>query len=300
MVTVTGLTYHGKEAVGFYSDAILADGFKGTLTQIANAKGGHQFAKLSLDDLLQPFTCSWNATATATLNTKKFVPAKFSINGEMCADDLWSSYLSAQTNGTTDVMPAEFEAYIMDLAAKEISKGLDNLIINGSIAGGDNMDGLLVQFAADAAVIDVTGAFITEANVMAELAKVHAAIPLAILDKATIFVPKSVEVALRKAFASANPALCALNIDAPLNYLGVPIEVIKWLPAGADATPDVSTKMFACDRANLVILTEIANEVTDIQLIDMSKTNGTPNVRLTGAFTYGVSYFNGAEIVYYA
>ena len=291
MVTISGLTYQGKEAQGFYSSAILQDGFKSTLTSIPNVIAGQQFSKLDLAGLLSPFSCSFTATMTSTLATKRANPAHFSINGEMCANEFWTSYLSEQLKDTKDVMPAEFESYIMNLAATNISSGLDNLVINGSIAGGDNMDGLLVQFVADSAVIDVTATTITSGNVVAELAKVYDAIPLSILDETTIFVSNAIAVAYKRALLASNPALFAVNgSDLALSYLGTPIEVIKRLPAN---------RMFACNRENLVTLTALANEITDVTMIDMFKTTGDPKVRLTGAFTYGVTYFNGAEIVYY-
>lgn len=290
MVTVSGLTYNGKDAKGFYSSAILSDGFKSTVTTIPNVVSGQQLAKLDLSGVLSPFSCSFSATMAATLATKKVTPAHFKINGEVCANELWSSYLANELKSTTDVMPKEFENYIMDLTAENIGAGLDNLVINGSISGGDNMDGLLVQFVADATVIDVVGTTVTSANVVAELEKVYNAIPLAILDQTTIFVSPSIATAYKRALTASNPAMMAVNSnEIALSYLGTPIEVIKRLPAN---------DMFACDRANIVAFTALDSEVEDVKLISMEHV-GEPKVRIVGAFTYGITYYIGAEIVYY-
>lgn len=283
--------YVNKEATGWYSKAVLSDNLKGEVTMIPNVTNGQNLAQLNVGNVLQPWSCSFSASGSANLTEKSAVVKAMKINLEECKDVLWTSYLANQLKTMGDTYTPELEQFLFAELQRKVSTQLDGFVINGSVAGGDPFDGWLVQFLADGTVIDVVATTITAANVIAEIGKVYDAIPLAILDEVTLFVSPAIATAYQRALVAFNPALMAYNgSDITLKYLNVPMQVDKHLPAN---------RMFACRKDNLITMTQMESDIDKIELIDLEKTTGDAKVRFVGAFKYGVSFFEGSEIVYY-
>jgi hypothetical protein len=289
--------YVNKEAEGWYSKAILMDGFKSSLTQIPNVIVGQNLARLDVGNVLQPWTCTFSSSGSANLSEKPATVKAIKINLEECKDVLWTSYLANQLRSTSEAYPADFEAYLMDRIADSISSKLDDLVINGATGSGDPFDGFLTQFLADGTVIDVPAPIaITPANVFAEMGRLYDLIPLAVRMKGDvkIYISPAVAASFYRALSATYPAAQGMSVNQvetqKLMYLDVEVVVIKHLPAA---------RMFATNPSNLITLTTLAAEINQINVLDMAQSTGDNKIRITGEFKYGVNYYLGEEIVLY-
>jgi hypothetical protein len=147
-------------------------------------------------------------------------------------------------------------------------------------------------------VIDVTGTTLTASNIQAELQKVYSAIPAEMILKATdgsgeagIYVSMAAYNFYRQLVYASSPIAFVNSANVPvLNFLGIDLWPTPGLPANA---------MVFAAKTNLWVGTDLREDMEDIKLIDMRQTTGDDKVRIRGAFTIGVNFGVGAEIVYY-
>ena len=59
-------------------------------------------------------------------------------------------------------------------------------------------------------------------------------------------------------------------------------------------------KMVAARKSNLFFATDLASDMAEVKVIDMTENDGSDNVRLVMKWNAGVGYANGSDIVYYA
>ena len=59
-------------------------------------------------------------------------------------------------------------------------------------------------------------------------------------------------------------------------------------------------KMIAARKSNLFFATDLASDMAEVKVIDMTENDGSDNVRLVMKWNAGVGYATGSDIVYYA
>ena len=163
-------------------------------------------------------------------------------------------------------------------------------IWNGANANAGEFDGLVALAAADADVIDVTGAAINASNVIAELGAVVDAIP------ATIYGSQDLSIYISQAdarsYVRAQAALGYKDLyhvgQTAMDFEGVKLFVANGLSSG---------QMVAAEKANLMFGTGLANDMNEVKLIDLADIDGSQNVRVVMRFSAGVNYAIGSEIV---
>lgn len=296
-------TYTGKDALDFYSLALLGFRTGANLTLVPNVKSKIKLAKFDLGNLIQSDDCVFSGTGEGTLAQTAFEVCDFKINLEYCTSTFEQNFLNESMrpgSNTGEVMPEVFQSYVVSEVFKKAANDLEGLAWKGVGTGATYpvalCEGLEAKLLADSTVIDVTATTVTSANVLAELAKVYAAIPDAVLAQGdvVIYAPTNVVKAyeLAQASAGAGQGFNYAGVQT-LNYLGLPI---VWAPGMT------SNKMVAASKKNMLFLTDLQSDFTDenaIRIIPQIDKSGASTVRIVGRFKFGVGFMYGAEVVYY-
>jgi hypothetical protein len=289
--------FTGRDAEGFYANALLTGSSKSLFTLIPNVKSKIKLANLNIGNVLQPFSCSFNNTGEGTLSQKSFEVAPIAIQLSYCASTFETNYLSQLlrpgSNGA-EVMPPSVEAFLMNEVSNKVSADLEQIVFKGNTATASYplslADGLEKQFLSDGTVIDVTAATLSATNIIAQIGLVYNAIPAQILDEAVIMVPSTAYRFYRQALAAASAEAYFMQDHSELRYLGIQVIEAKGMS---------NNRMVAARLSNLLLLTDLVSDFDDVKILPMANTTGEKTVRMIASFKFGVGYVYGSEIVYY-
>jgi hypothetical protein len=295
MATTTSITttYAGEKAAGFISAALLSAPTldKGGITVKPNVKYKQVMQKLAVGDVIADASCDFSATSSVTLTERYLQPEDFQVNLELCKKDFESDWLSIEQGFSSfDELPRSFAEYLIGHVAAKVAAKMEVNIWNGANANAGEFDGLVALAAADADVIDVTGAAIDASNVIAQLGAVVDAIP------ATIYGSQDLSIYISQAdarsYVRAQAALGYKDLyhvgQTAMDFEGVKLFVANGLSSG---------QMVAAEKANLMFGTGLANDMNEVKLIDLADIDGSQNVRVVMRFSAGVNYAIGSEIV---
>jgi hypothetical protein len=289
--------YTGKDLEGFYSKALLTGNTKSVVKFYPNVKSKVKIARLDVSGIIQADSCEFNAFGDTALSQKTLEVCPLKVNLEYCVTTFEANYLSEQLragSNTGQVMPESTEAYLLDQVSKNISADLEQLIWQGDSAGSpaDLCDGWLVQFEADAEIIDVGAAVLSAANIIAQIGLVYDAIPATVVNSTdlVIFVSTAAIKFYRQALATGGNFAAFNAGDLNPTYLGIPLMVAEGLP---------TNEMVAAEKGNLWFGSDLMSDFDDVVVIPQYKITGAPTVRLAVRFKFGTSYGVGTEIVYY-
>lgn len=293
-------TFYGKDAEGFYANALLTGSSKSLFTLIPNVKSKIKLAQLNIGSILQAADCTFSNTGEGTLAQKTFEVEPIKINLSYCKRTFETNYLSQLLrpgSNNPEVMPPSVEAFLLNEVSNKVSADLEQLVWKGNISGTTASyplplaDGLEKQFLADAAVVDIAAtASVTVSNVIGEISKVYNAILPQLLDEAVIMVPSTIYRLYRQALAAASSEAYFMQDHSELRFLGVQVIEAKGMS---------NNKMVAAKLANLLLLTDLMSDFEAVQILPQSNVTGEPTVRMTAEFKFAVGYVYGSEIVYY-
>lgn len=295
MATTTSITttYAGEKAAGFISAALLSAPTldKGYVTVKPNVKYKSVMQKLAIGDVIADASCDFTATSTVTLTERYLQPEDFQVNLELCKKDFESDWLSIEQGFSSfDELPSSFANYMIGHVAAKVAAKMEQNIWVGVNANAGEMDGFVTLALADADVVDVTGAAITSANVIAELAKVVDAIPQTIYGNSGLAI--YISQADARSYIRAQAALGYKDLyhvgQTELDFEGVKLLVCNGLSSGS---------MIAAEKENLFFGTGLMNDMNEVKLIDLADIDGSQNVRVVMRFSAGVNYAIGSEIV---
>jgi hypothetical protein len=289
--------FYGKDAEGFYANALLTGSSKSLFTLIPNVKSKIKLAQLNIGNILQAADCTFSNTGEGTLAQKTFEVEPIKINLSYCKRTFETNYLSQLLrpgSNNAEVMPPSVEAFLLNEVSNKVSADLEQLVWKGNTATASYplslVDGLEKQLLADGAVIDVAGATLSSTNIIAELSKVYNAILPQILDEAVIMVPSSAYRFYRQALANASSEAYFMQDHSELRFLGVQVIEAKGMS---------DNRMVAARVSNLLLLTDLMSDFEAVQILPQSNVTGEPTVRMTAEFKFAVGYVYGSEIVYY-
>lgn len=296
---VDNTTYTGKDALNFYSKALLEGDTKSMISLVPDVKSKVKLPRLDLAGILQTSDCTFTPGGTATLSQKTLEVCPIKINLEFCTRDFEVNFLSEQLRpgSLASQMPESLTSYVLDQIAKQIDSDLERLLWQGDIAASpaDICNGLLKGMAADASVVKVVGTTLSAANIIAEIGKVYTAINNTIINRGNvvIFVSPTAAKFYKQALAALNNSLLGSynNGDFKLSYIDVPVIVAPGMP---------TNKMVAAEPKNLWYGTDLVSDIEDILVIPQRDKTGAPTVRVVAEFKFGVNYGISEEIVLYA
>lgn len=299
MATTTSITttYAGESASKYIAAALLSASTieKGLVEVKPNIKYKEVIKKLATGDLLADGTCDFSATSTVTLTERILTPKELQVNLQLCKADFRSDWDAISMGYSAfDSLPPSFADFLIAHVAAKVAEKNEQNIWAGVSSNSGEFDGFLTLAAADADVVDVTGAVggIDNSNVIAELGKVRDAIPNSIYSKEDLSIKVAPNVA--KAYIAAQAALGYANLyhdgKSNLNFEGIALEVCDGMTA---------SYMVASQKSNLYFGTGLLSDHNEVKVIDMADLDGSQNVRIVMRLTAGVQYGIGSEIVLY-
>lgn len=295
--TVTSTShYAGKEAgkiIGkaFKEAATLQSGF---VTLVPNINYKLNLRKIELTGGRRAYTCGFVPSGAIVLSEKVLEPKKFKDDFEVCKEDFrnqWDDGGLGESAWNEGDMKVIMDAIIAEKLAKE-AEALDADIWTGDGGETSEFDGFLTLFEADANIITVDGTAITEDNVLAEIKKVKAAIPIALRKK-------PVRIGVSPDIANAyNDLLLTKGI---LNGLGgdanATIKLGKYTLEELPGLPE--NTMVAAIPENLLFGTGLQSDHNEIKIVDSDAVNLDGKFKGTMVYNAGVEYYNPEEIVWY-
>ena len=295
MATTTSITttYAGEKAAGFISAALLSAPTldKGGITVKPNVKYKQVMQKLAVGDVIANASCDFTASSSVTLTERYLQPEDFQVNLELCKKDFESDWLSIEQGFSSfDELPSSFASYLIGHVAAKVAAKMEVNIWNGADGTAGEFDGIVALAAADADVVDVTGAAVTAANVIDMLGAVVDAIP------ATIYGSEGLSIYISQAdarsYVRAQAALGYKDLyhvgQTAMDFEGVKLFVANGLNSG---------QMIAAQKENLMFGTGLLNDMNEVKLIDLADIDGSQNVRVVMRFSAAVNYAIGSEIV---
>lgn len=291
-------TFYGKDAEGFYANALLTGSSKSLFTLIPNVKSKIKLAQLNIGSILQAADCTFSNTGEGTLAQKSFEVEPIKINLSYCKRTFETNYLSQLLrpgSNNAEVMPPSVEAFLLNEVSNKVSADLEQLVWKGNFGSTASYplplaDGLEKQLLADGTVVDVVATTLSASNIIAQIALVYNAILPQILDEAVIMVGSAAYRFYRQALANASSEAYYMQDHAELRFLGVRVIEAKGMSAN---------KMVAGRLSNFLLLTDLMSDFEAVQILPQSNVTGEPTVRMTAEFKFAVGYVYGSEIVFY-
>jgi hypothetical protein len=297
MATTTSVqsNYAGKEA-----GAIIGKAFKeadtlrlGLVTLAPNVGYELNMRKIRYTDGTTAYSCGFNPEGAITLTEKTLAPKKLKNDLQVCKEDFRATW-SQETMGASASnpnAPADIVEAIQVEVLAETAEDIDYKIWNGDSANVAEWDGFLKLFLADAQVIDVDLDTVTEANVVTELKKALAAIPIPLRRK-TLNVMVSPDVFQFYSFSLTTPAIT--------NGLGAEERQMRFGRYTLTEVNGLPTSTIVIAEAkNLVFGTGLEQDFNQLSIVDEDEVGLlTGQIRMKMVYSGGVQYYNGEEIVW--
>lgn len=263
---------------------------KGCITVLPNVIGSGFLPKLSYTAGLTAYSCGWNPTGDVDYTDKEVATKKYQIQHELCKDEFHATF-QAQAAGlfaADNDIPATIQDAILLAMVENMGAIVDAQIWQGN-GTTNQFAGLLNQFTADTAVVDVifTGAT-SKSNVVSRFESILDGVPAEVEDEADLIFVVSKNVAKTYKQAQAEMGLNTTVGAKEMDYLGYRVESIGGLP---------SDTILAYRVKNVAFLTGLESDMNEVRISDdAERLDG--NVRTKMTFTAGVGYSYGSEIVY--
>ena len=295
--TVTvGSNYNGKVAGGLFLKAWKeADTLKNNLVTIyPNVNSKLSLRKLETTNGRREYTCGHTPAGSITLAEKSITPTKFKDDWDLCKETFRATWTADEmgASAANDVFPKEIlDGIIASKLANEASYTDDNIWQGVDATNG--YDGFLTQFADDVNIVTVDGEAIDKTNVIAELEKAVAAIPLAIRRR-------TLNIMVSPDFAQAYNFY--LIDKGTVNGLGgnANTELVfgKHRLVEVGGLPEAT--IVIAETGNLGFVTGALEDHNSIQVVDEDAIGLlTGKVRGTMVYNVGVIYVYAPEIVWY-
>lgn len=292
--TTTTVTsrYNGALAGEILGQALLKSDTinKDMVTVLPNILGTGALPKMTHSNSFAAWTCAFTPAGTQSYVDKALVTKRFRLDSQHCKGDYRNTFQAEIQGdyGNNQGIPTTIQEAIIAQILADFGKNLDNNIWNGN-DGSTQFNGFLTQFLADAAVIDITGATVTVANVVSAMTAVYQAIPEAIMEETDLVFAVAPNVARAYKLSLAAQGLNTTNFDKILDFLGVRVESIGALP---------TSTIVAYRVKNLAFGTGLESDLNEVKLTDTSMYSNDDYVQATIAFNGGVAYYFGEEVVW--
>lgn len=284
----------------FYSKAYITEDVLDNYRTLAGIKSETKIANVLFGDLTKAASCNFSAD-TDTLDAVDIDVCSLSAMAEVCRFDLETSFLSMQmaqgSNGSFEV--ASFMSYYWDEMAKKINSEIATLRWKGDTTITSPMtylntcDGYEKKLSANGSgVVKVTATSITAGNVLAEMVKVHAALPAAVQHKTSdlrFYVSSNVAAAYQYAAAAGNTQT---YVTQPLNlsFLGIKLVICEGMSAN---------RMVLTLKDNLIYAFDGIDDAKALKAINLEDTTADALLRTRVNYKVGFHFVNPSEIVFY-
>jgi hypothetical protein len=295
-------TYAGEFAGKYIAAALLSGDTiaKGGIEVKPNIKYKEVIKKVATASLIANGSCDFTNAGDVTLTERIIQPEEFQVNLELCKTPFISDWEAAQMGYSAfEKMPPKFSDFLIGHVSAEVAQKTEQNIWNGVNATAGEFDGLITLAKADTDVSDISGTAITNANVVAEMAKVIDACPSALYGKEDLklYVSQNVAKAYIRALGGFANVTGGVDNQSQMWYSGQVLSfdgVNIFLANGMD-----DNQMVLAQKSNLYFGTGLMNDLNLVKVLDMADLDGSQNARFIMRFTATVQYGYGSEIVLY-
>ena len=291
-------TYSGESAGQYISASLFTSDTldKGLVTIHPNVKYKQVISKVDASSLVADASCEFTPGGSVVLTEVVLEPKQLQVNLELCKSDFINSWEALSLGYSSfNNIPANFNDYLIAKVAENVAEATEKSIWTGVGANNGEFAGLVADIYAAADAITITGTTINSTNVLATMEAVYEAIPEQLFGKQDLrlFVSQKVAKAYQAALSSTSGSyLNWLTVDSkPLNYQGVPVEVVSGL-AGEDV-------IIAAQISNLHFGTGLMDDFNRVQIIDMQNITGSDTYRIIMKYSAGVKVGITKEVVMY-
>ena len=158
--SITTLNAFTAETAGFVAKKVLAQQTLNIpgITLIPGVKGGSTVALNKVSDVIYPKAggCGFTATGATTITQNMVTPVLHQVNKSWCPETLYPTYLSQMMSQGSMQEDFPESQFVYDLMMSEIQKSNEIKMWQGSVSGGDLIDGFLTKLTADSSRISGT------------------------------------------------------------------------------------------------------------------------------------------------
>ena len=290
-------TYAGKDAIEFFSKALLAGGTKDTFRVIPGVKSKIKLPQYDAGQLIKDAGCSWSPAGEGTLSQKSFEVCDKEFQLELCVTTFEANFLGEYLrpgSNTGEVAPELFTNYMLTQVQKQVQNDLELAIWQGDATGTtypfNICEGLIRKMTGDTTVIDASGTTaVTLSNVISQITNVYSLIPQTVLTNPdlVIYVSTAIYKLYQQAVAAASSEAFYVGAKEP-NFLGIPLVWSAGLPANT---------MVAGVKSNFLLLTDLLDDYETVTVVPQWNVAAVDTLRIAGRFKFGVDYLVGSEIV---
>lgn len=180
---LTGLTsYVDEQRLPLIKKAVLGGKSVGLFNLQAGVKKSAALNLINVNPTIQAGGCGFNAQGDATISQRVIETELLKVNMEFCDKDLLNYWAGYQVKVGAGKEQLPFEEYLTSMIVEGINEKVEKLVWTGDKSKGAEFDGILtILDGEDVVTAQGTGAY-------AAIKAAYAAIPVAVLPKASIFV----------------------------------------------------------------------------------------------------------------
>lgn len=304
MATTRSFTssYSGDDIQGYILQSLAgSETINAGINLQENVKYKRAIKRFQSSGIVQSGSCDFNPQGTLTITENVLEPKWAMVTEEICHEDLWDLWSSTGMGaGMNNEQP---DAEIVDAVTNEfvnrVGLEVEEAMWQGDSAGStggikDLIDGYnkILSTTGATQAIHVAGTALTSSNILTEMNKVYSAIPAGVrkkgVDAVAFFVSYKTAALYRQNLAaqgdndSANEPVLRLYGHAVIPVAGI----------GDD-------KIAAGELNNFYAATDLTDDLSTVELIDLKASTGDDKVRFKMKFKFDVNVGFVQEIVYY-
>lgn len=310
-LNITGVNYAGEGAVPYVAPAVLSaeSVSQNLLRVIPDVKYKLNLQKISGVSIATA-TCDFGLAAadTVTLTDVVLTLVDLKVNYEICKADLRQTWGAMNTGSNLgSQLPPDFTTFLLQYTAAKVGENIErniwagNYDANGTAAGGTtvtNFSGIckLLVDATPGYEKSIAGAITADAHattgVLTHLDSLVVNSPSVIQNspKTVIYMSRATLFLLHRATSTlASGQIIIGGVDRPTTWLGFPIVT----PAGFP-----NDTMIMAEPENFVFGTNALTDMTSADVVDMSKTDASDNVRVAMRFGGATQIIDAGDVAF--
>ena len=181
-ITFNVSEYVDQQRLPLIKKAVLGAKTVSLINLQAGVKGKAALNLINVDPTLQGGGCGWNASGDATLSQREIETKLLKVNMSFCDKDFaayWANY-QIKIGAGKEVLP--FEEDFINGVIEKINEKVERMVWQGT-GEGTEFKGLLKNFEEGGSTDEAVGT-----DIFAAVERTYQGIPIAILDKAVMFI----------------------------------------------------------------------------------------------------------------
>lgn len=301
--TISPNTYAGEWGRKYIAAALLSGDTlsKGLITIHPNVAYKMVLRNWSDSISVDAATCDFTDNSSVTLAEYVLTTAEKQVNLELCKKDFATTWeaVEAGYSGFKNI-PRDFNSFVIGQVAASVAETIEKGVWSTSLFyNGATLDGLAGYLFHNSAIVAGGAASTTattSSNVIARLQSMIDDMPDELYGKPgiTLYVSQVVAKAYQAAISADGWHDESYTKQKPWDFQGIPMVVVPGLVCTNASTTDEIQAVLA-NKNDLHFGTGLMADYNNVQLIDMSPTDGSQNFRIIMRFSGGILATNPTQ-----